>query len=69
MFADDAVGKVERYFPPKLEWLQAWALAFRCHLTFGNYLGYVNFFCFFWVWWGLWCRAGKNVHSKHAPIN
>ena len=45
MFADDAVGKVERYFPPKLEWLQAWALAFRCHLTFGNYLGYVKTAC------------------------
>jgi len=45
VFADAAIGKVPRYFPPKLEWLQAWALLFRCHLTFSNYLGYVKTAC------------------------
>ena len=45
MCADAAIGKVPRYFPPKLEWLQAWALLFRCHLTFSNYLGYVKTAC------------------------
>ena len=44
-FVKAAIGKVGRYFPPKLEWLQAWALAFRCHLTFANYLGYVKTAC------------------------
>ena len=32
-------------FPPRLEWLQAWAQLFRCHRTFSNYLGYVSTGC------------------------
>ena len=32
-------------FPPKVEWLQAWAMMFRCGGTFSNYLGYAKVGC------------------------
>ena len=32
-------------FPPKVEWLQAWAMMFRCSGTFSNYLGYAKIGC------------------------
>ena len=32
-------------FPPQVEWLQAWALLFRCKGTFSNYLGYAKTGC------------------------
>ena len=32
-------------FPPKTDWLLAWASMFRCKGTFGNYLGYVKIAC------------------------
>ena len=32
-------------FPPRLEWLQSWALLFRCKKTFCNYLGYTKIGC------------------------
>ena len=32
-------------FPPKLEWLQAWATRFQCDETFSNYVGYVKTGC------------------------
>ena len=34
-----------RLFPPKLEWLQAWATLFRNSRTFTNYLGYARVGC------------------------
>ena len=37
---DDVVA-----FPPKIEWLQAWAMMFRCSGTFSNYLGYAKMGC------------------------
>ena len=37
---DDVVA-----FPPKIEWLQAWAMMFRCSGTFSNYLGYAKVGC------------------------
>ena len=46
-FIDAVIGKVKKYFPPELGWLQAWAVVFRCHLTFANYLGYVKTACLF----------------------
>ena len=36
---------VSRLFPPRLEWLQAWAALFRNSRTFANYLGYVRVGC------------------------
>ena len=32
-------------FPPRIEWLQAWAQLFRSHRTFKNYLGFVTTGC------------------------
>jgi len=32
-------------FPPRLEWMQAWAALFRNSRTFANYLGYVRVGC------------------------
>ena len=32
-------------FPPEVEWLQAWAMMFRCGGTFSNYLGYAKVGC------------------------
>ena len=32
-------------FPPRVEWIQAWAILFRSQGTFSNYLGYVRVGC------------------------
>ena len=40
-----AGNSTEHFFPPKLEWLQAWASLFRNSRTFSNYLGYVRVGC------------------------
>ena len=44
-FVKAVCGCVERPFPPKLEWLQSWAMLFRNADTFGNYVGYVKTAC------------------------
>ena len=44
-FVDAVIGKVVSYFPPQLQWLQAWAAAFRCRRAFCNYLGYIKTAC------------------------
>ena len=44
-FVKAIVGDSVAAFPPKVEWLQAWALMFRCSGTFSNYLGYAKVGC------------------------
>ena len=46
-FADElaAPGKVQNYFPPRVDTLVAWSLMFRCEGTWSNYLGYVRTAC------------------------
>ena len=45
-FVKAIVGtRVESLFPPRLEWLQAWAALFRSSRTFTNYLGYARVGC------------------------
>ena len=39
------MGDSAAKFPPKVEWLQAWAMMFRCAGTFSNYLGYAKVGC------------------------
>ena len=38
-FVKATVGDSVSAFPPRVEWLQAWAMMFRCSGTFANYLG------------------------------
>ena len=42
---EDSVGGTPVFFPPKLEWVLAWAKLFRCKRTFSNYVGYVKTAC------------------------
>ena len=44
-FVKAIVGDDVVAFPPKIEWLQAWAMMFRCSGTFSNYLGYAKVGC------------------------
>ena len=44
-FVEAIVGVSVAKFPPKVEWLQAWAMMFRCGGTFSNYLGYAKVGC------------------------
>ena len=44
-FVKAVCGFVERFFPPRLEWLQSWAMLFRNADTFSNYVGYVKTGC------------------------
>ena len=44
-FVEAIVGDSVAKFPPKVEWLQAWAMMFRCVGTFSNYLGYAKVGC------------------------
>ena len=44
-FVEDSVGGTPVFFPPKLEWVLAWAKLFRCKRTFSNYVGYVKTAC------------------------
>ena len=44
-FVRAVCGENVLLFPPKVEWLQAWAMMFRNRGTFSNYLGYVKVGC------------------------
>ena len=44
-FIKAVMGENVVVFPPRLEWLQSWALLFRCKKTFCNYLGYTKIGC------------------------
>ena len=45
-FVSAAVGGTPTvFYPPKIEWLQAWAACFRHKQTYTNYLGYVKTAC------------------------
>ena len=44
-FVRAVCGKSVRLFPPRVEWLQSWAMLFRNAGTFSNYLGYVRTGC------------------------
>ena len=45
-FVNAMQGKcVANPFPPRIEWIQAWAILFRSRGTFSNYLGYVRVGC------------------------
>ena len=56
-----AGNSTERFFPPKLEWLQAWATLFRNSRTFSNYLGYVRVGC-------LVVKAGTEIFEHPAVV-
>ena len=44
-FVRSSVAGTSVVFPPKLEWVLAWAKLFRCKQTFSNYVGYVKTAC------------------------
>ena len=44
-FIRTIAGAGAKPFPPRVEWLQAWASLFRCTGTFSNYIGYVRTGC------------------------
>ena len=58
-FVREVKGMNVVLWPPKLDWLLAWASMFRCSGTFSNYLGYVKVGC-------LIERAGVEVFNHPA---
>ena len=60
-FVRSVCGSVDRFFPPRLEWLQCWSMLFRNPKTFSNYLGYVKIGC-------LMAKADASVFAHPAIV-